>query len=65
MKARDYVNNFKNINITSVCKDLKISRANISRGNASEEQYEKVKEELENRIAKLYIKKKGASKNNK
>lgn len=65
MKSQDYVKEFKNINVTSVCKDLKISRANVSRGNASDEQYEKIKEELENRIANLYIKKKGASKNSK
>lgn len=54
-KKRDleYIKKFTQITITSICKDLKIDRTNLIKGNASAETTRKVKEELKKRLDEL------------
>lgn len=52
----NFVNGFKDITVKKICKDLYISDANVSSGNASKENFEKIRIEIEDRFARLYIK---------
>lgn len=54
-KERDlkYIKEFSKINITEICKDLKVEKTNIYRGIASAKKIRKVKEELKKRIDQL------------
>lgn len=49
----EYIKKFTKITITSICKDLKVDRTNLIKGNASAETTKKVKEELKKRIKEL------------
>ena len=59
-KAKNYkfIKNFSKIKVTSICRDLKIDRQNVLNNKTSETNMEKVKEEIEDRIARLYLKEK-------
>lgn len=56
MNSKEYVMNFKNIKINKICKEKNINKGNVSSGNASNKVYDEIKEEIENKIARLYIK---------
>lgn len=56
MKSKEYVKKFTNIKVTKICKKLNIKMPNVSAGTTTDENYDKIKEEIENQIAKLYIK---------
>lgn len=49
----EYIKKFTQITITKICKDLKIDRPNLIKGNASPEATRKVKEEIQKRIKEL------------
>ena len=55
-KEVDFVNGFKKITVKNICKDLYISDANVSTGNASKENFEKIRIEIEDRFVRLYLK---------
>lgn len=54
-KNHQFIRNFSKITITGICKKLNFERQNIIVGTASEEKIEKVKEEIQKEIAKLYL----------
>ena len=55
-KILEYIKNFSKINVSAICRKLKIDRCNLLHGRTSEENLVKVKEEIESQIAKLYYK---------
>ena len=54
-KERDlkYIKDFSKIKVAAICKDLKVDKSNLWRGNASSEVVKRVKEELKKRIDEL------------
>lgn len=54
-KERDlrFIKDFSKIKVAAICKDLKVDKSNLWRGNASGEVVKKVKEELIKRIKEL------------
>lgn len=54
-KDLQFIKNFSKITIKKVCENAKAVRQNVLNGTASEKSIEKVKEEIETQIAKLYI----------
>ena len=54
-KNHQFIRNFSKITITGICKKLNVERQNIIVGTASEEKIERVKEEIQKEIAKLYL----------
>ena len=52
-KDLQFIKDFSSINISQICKDLKVDRSNVLRGRASEETTNKVRKEIENRLATL------------
>ena len=56
MEAKKYVKEFKKITVNSICKEKNINKGNVASGKASEEVYSTIKEEIEDKIAKLYLK---------
>lgn len=56
MESKEFVHRFTKITISGICKKLNIHRQNIVTGKARKENFDKVKEEIESEIAKLYIK---------
>ena len=57
MEDLEYIKKFNNIQITKVCKKLKIDYANLISGRSSKTNIKKVRQELESEFAKLYIRK--------
>lgn len=56
MDAKEYVKKFKKITVNKICKEKDLNKGNVSSGRANDEIYNIIKEEIENKIAKLYIK---------
>lgn len=56
MKDIEYIKRFAKITIKGACDKLNINRGNLLNGKTTEENEKKVREELENQIAHLYIK---------
>lgn len=56
MKDIDFIRNFLKINLSDICDKLHISRGNVYSGKISDENLNKIRKEIENQIAKLYIK---------
>lgn len=54
-KNHKFIKNFSKITISGICKKLNVERTNIILGTTSEENLEKVKEEIQKEIAKLYM----------
>lgn len=54
-KNFQYMKSFIKINLSDICKKLGYDRTTITSGNGQIEQYEKIREEIESRIAKLYL----------
>ncbi len=54
-KYLKYIRQFSQINISKLCKELKIDRQNILNGKASEETTKKLYDELISRLDKLKI----------
>ena len=54
-KDLNFIKNFSKITISKACKNVKVARQNVMKGTASEKNIEKVKEEIEKQIAKLYL----------
>lgn len=55
MDDLEYIKNFGKINVKKACQKAKVDRANLYKGKVSPEQIKKVKRQLENDLAKLYI----------
>lgn len=56
MDAKEYVKNFKKITVNKICKEKNFNKGNVASGRANDDVYKTIKEEIENKIAKLYIK---------
>ena len=57
MDDLEYIKKFSKINITKACKKCNVNRGNLLNNKTTKENIKKVREELENQVAKLYIKK--------
>lgn len=55
MEDLEYIKNFSRITIKGICENKNIDRANVINGRTSKENIKKVREGIENEIAKLYI----------
>lgn len=55
MSDIEFIKNFQKITLTKICKELKISRTNITTGRAKKEHINLVRRKIENEIAKLYL----------
>ena len=56
MDSKEYVKKFTDIKVTKICDKLNIKISNVSAGRTSQKNYDLIKEEIESRIAKLYLK---------
>lgn len=56
MQDLEFIKKFSKITITGVCKKAKVDRAGLLSNRIKEDKIKKVREEIENEIAKLYIK---------
>lgn len=56
MNNLEYIKNFSKITIKGVCQKVNVERSNLLAGKTTKENEQKVKEEIENQIARLYIK---------
>lgn len=50
-----YIKNFIKINLTDICSKFGYTRSAIAGGFGSVEQYQIIRKEIEQRIAKLYL----------
>ncbi len=57
MNDLEYIKKFTSIQVTKVCKKLKIDYSNLISGRSSKANENKVRKELESEFAKLYINK--------
>lgn len=55
-KDVDFIRGFKKITVKSICRELGIPDSNIATGTSSKENYEKLRIEIEDRLARLYLK---------
>lgn len=57
-REKDYkfIKNFSKIKVTKICKDLNIDRQNVLNNKTTEKNIHNVKEEIEDRLARLYLK---------
>lgn len=55
MDDLEYIKKFSKISIKKVCEKSKANRSNVLSGNASKKTINKVKKQIENEIARLYI----------
>jgi hypothetical protein len=55
MTDLEYIKKFTSIQVTKVCKKLKIDYSNLISGRSSKANENKVRKELESEFAKLYI----------
>ena len=55
MDDLEYIKNFGKINIKKACQKVKVDRSNLYKGKVNQEDIKRVKRQLENDIAKLYI----------
>lgn len=56
MNDYDFIKNFSKISVTSCCKSVKVDTGNIFNRKTTLENAKKVREEIEDRIARLYLK---------
>jgi len=56
-KTREYqiIIRFNKVSVTNICRKLKLNRKNICNGTAKFENIQKVREELEKEIAKIFL----------
>ena len=55
MDDLEYIKNFGKINIKKACQKVKVDRSNLYKGKVTQEDIKKVKRQLENDLAQLYI----------
>lgn len=55
MKDLEYIKQFSKISIKGICEKYKINRANLLNGKTKKNNIKKIREGIENEIAKLYI----------
>lgn len=55
MEDLDYIKKFSKITIKSVCEKANVDRSNVFNGRTTKKNIKKVKEQIENDIAKLYL----------
>lgn len=55
MTDLEFIKNFSKINISGICRELGIDRANLYNGKTSIENVHKVKRAIEDKLARLYL----------
>jgi len=55
MNDLEYIKKFNQIQLTKICKNVKVNRGNLYSGRTKKENIEKVRRTIESEIAKLYI----------
>ncbi len=55
MTDLEFIKNFSKINISAICRELEIDRANLYNGKTSIDNEHKVKRAIEDKIARLYL----------
>lgn len=50
-----YIKKFNKIKISKICKKLKIDYSNTLNGRTTNKNYKKIRKEIENKIAHLYL----------
>lgn len=55
-KDLNFIRKFSRITITKVCTNVGVLRQNVINGKTNAENMKKVREEIENELAKLYLK---------
>lgn len=58
MTDYEFIRNFGKIKISNICKENNIDVANVYNNRCSKDKIKIIREELEDRIARLYIKEK-------
>lgn len=58
MDSREFVKKFSKITVKKACEKLGILQTNVSNGRTSDENFDRIKEEIESEFAKLYVKEK-------
>ncbi len=56
MNDYEYLMKFSKITIPKACKKVKVTYQNLHKGTTSKEKIKAVREEIENELARLYIK---------
>lgn len=56
MNDLDYIKKFAKITISGACLKTNVNRVNLLRNKTTAENERKVREEIENQIARLYLK---------
>lgn len=51
----EYIKNFSEIKVSKICDKLNVARQNVFTGKTSDENLEKVRKEIEEQFARLYI----------
>lgn len=55
MEDLEYIRNFIKISVPKICKKLKIDKSNLYQGKTTNLNAKKVRQEIENEFAKLYL----------
>ena len=56
MKDLEFIKKFSKITVSGACKKTKVDRSGLLRNRLKDEKAKAVREEIENQIARLYIK---------
>lgn len=56
MESYSFIKDFTNIKISNICKKLGIGASNVSSGNLSKENYNRIKEEIIKELLELMVK---------
>lgn len=56
MDNLEFIKKFNKINLTEICRKTKIDRSNLLNGRTTQHNMQIIREEIENSIARLYIK---------
>ena len=56
MEDLEFIKKFSKISVTRACKIVGVNRSNLYAGRLSKEQNRKVRESIEDSVARLYIK---------
>ena len=56
MKDLEFIKKFSKITVSGACKKTKVDRAGLLKNRLKDEKTKAVREEIENQIARLYIK---------
>ena len=53
MTNKEFIDEFKKIQFTKICKKVGVDRSNLTNGKVSDDSYKKVADEIRNQISEL------------